>query len=107
MVARCLYKTLPPLTDSLPHLIRKRVFMIETSRALPPGRSGGNMTRRMKIFAGGAVLVLALAVAAALAQGMHGHGGPMGMDEFGHGGGHMLRFYTKYLDLTTDQQAQI
>jgi Spy/CpxP family protein refolding chaperone len=65
------------------------------------------MTRRTKIFAVGAVLVLALAVAAALAQGMHGHGGPMGMDEFGHGGGHMLRFYTKYLDLTTDQQAQI
>lgn len=44
-----------------------------------------------------------LAVCAAIAQGMHGHG-PGGPDgEFGH----MLGFYTHYLDLTTDQQAQM
>jgi protein CpxP len=42
-----------------------------------------------------------LAVAAAVAQGMHGHGGPDG--DFHH----MMRFFTKYLDLTSDQQAQV
>src|SRR6202795_5386845 len=42
-----------------------------------------------------------LAVAAALAQGMHGHGGPDG--DFHH----MMRFFTKYLDLSSDQQAQV
>jgi periplasmic protein CpxP/Spy len=42
-----------------------------------------------------------LAVAAAIAQGMHGHGGPDG--DFHH----MLGFFTHYLDLTTDQQAQV
>src|ERR1700688_5123473 len=42
-----------------------------------------------------------LAVAAALAQGMHGHGGPDG--DFHH----MMRFFTKYLDLTSDQQDQV
>jgi Spy/CpxP family protein refolding chaperone len=41
-----------------------------------------------------------LAVAAALAQGMHGHGGPDG--DFHH----MMGFFTRYLDLTSDQQAQ-
>jgi Spy/CpxP family protein refolding chaperone len=43
---------------------------------------------------------LILAVAAAFAQGMHGHGGPGGLE-------HMLGFYSDYLDLTTAQQDQI
>jgi periplasmic protein CpxP/Spy len=45
---------------------------------------------------------LILAVAAALAQGMHDRGGPMG-----HGFEHMLGFFTDYLDLTSAQQDQI
>jgi protein CpxP len=53
---------------------------------------------RIRILTIGAAVVLA--VAAAIAQGMQGHGGP-------HGDFHqMLAFYTKYLDLTSDQQAQ-
>jgi protein CpxP len=50
---------------------------------------------RTRILAIGAAVMLA--VAAAIAQGMHHHGGPGG--EFHH----ML----KQLDLTTDQQAQV
>ena len=52
-------------------------------------------TRIRILIIGAAVL---LAVAAAIAQGMH----------HGHGGGfdHMLGFFTRTLDLTTDQQAQ-
>jgi protein CpxP len=50
---------------------------------------------RIRIISIGSVALLA--VAAAIAQGMHGHGGPGG--EFHH----MLR----QLDLTTDQQAQV
>jgi protein CpxP len=54
---------------------------------------------RIRIVTIGAAVLLAAAVA--IAQGRHGHGGPDG--DFGH----MLGFYTHYLDLTTDQQAQV
>jgi periplasmic protein CpxP/Spy len=47
----------------------------------------------------GAALILA--VSAAIAQGMYGHGGRHG--DFNH----MLGFFTRQLDLTTDQQAQV
>jgi len=53
---------------------------------------------RTKVLAIGAAVIIA--VAAALAQGMHGHGGPGGFE-------HMLGFFTDYLDLTTAQQDQI
>jgi Spy/CpxP family protein refolding chaperone len=50
------------------------------------------------------VLIIAaaviLAVAGALAQGMHGRGGPGGFE-------HMLGFYSDYLDLSSAQQDQI
>ena len=49
--------------------------------------------------------VVALAVAAALAQGMHERGGPMG-PEFGFGG-HMLGYFSDVLDLSQAQQDQI
>lgn len=55
-------------------------------------------TRNRILIVGGAVII---AVAAALAQGMHGHGGPDG--DFHH----MMAFFTKQLDLTSDQQAQV
>lgn len=58
-------------------------------------------TRYLKILAGAAVLVLAVA---GLAQGMHG-GGRMG-HEFPFGG-HMLHFFSNYLDLTSAQQDQV
>jgi len=53
---------------------------------------------RTRILTIGAAVILA--VAAAIAQGMHGHGG--------HGGdfNHMLAFFTDKLDLTSDQQSQ-
>ena len=54
---------------------------------------------RTRILTIGAAIMLA--VAAVLAQGMHGHHGPDG--DFGH----MLRFFTHALDLTADQQAQV
>lgn len=54
---------------------------------------------RTRIIAIGAAIVVA--VAAAVAQGMHHGRGPDG--EFGH----MMGFFTHYLDLTTDQQAQV
>jgi len=60
------------------------------------------MKARHTILAVGAAVLLV--VAGALAQGMH-HGGPMG--EFGFGGGHMLGFFTRQLDLTSAQQDQI
>jgi protein CpxP len=103
-----LYKTLPRLTDSLPHLFENGVLISIDVRAAPnpaidqateitlqgePMKS----TRTRIITIGAAVL---LAVAAAIAQGMHGHGGPDGDMH------HMMRFFTHYLDLTTDQQAQ-
>lgn len=50
---------------------------------------------RIRIFTIGAAVLLAMA--AAIAQGMHGHGGP------GREFHHML----KQLDLTADQQAQV
>ena len=59
--------------------------------------------RYLKILAAAAVLVLAVA---GLAQGMHGGpGGPMG-HEFPFGG-HMLHFFSDYLDLTSAQQEQV
>ena len=54
---------------------------------------------RTRILTVGAAVVLA--VAAVLAQGMHGHGGPDGNFH------HMVAFFTKHLDLTSDQQAQV
>ena len=54
---------------------------------------------RVRIFTIGAALILA--VAAAIAQGMHGHGGRHG--DFNH----MLGFFTRQLDLSSDQQAQV
>jgi Spy/CpxP family protein refolding chaperone len=69
---------------------------------LPPD-SGGNMkVNRTGFFAAGSALLIVLAVAAALAQGMHHHGGPMG--DFG--GEHMLSYFTDVLDLTQAQQDQ-
>jgi protein CpxP len=56
-------------------------------------------SKHIRIVTIAAAVVLAVAVA--LAQGMHGHGGPDG--DFHH----MMRFFTKYLDLTSDQQAQV
>jgi periplasmic protein CpxP/Spy len=54
-------------------------------------------TRTRILVIGAAVM---LAVVAAIAQGMHHHGGPGG--EFNH----MLAFFTDKLDLTADQQTQ-
>jgi protein CpxP len=54
---------------------------------------------RIRILTIGAAVILA--VAAAIAQGMHGHGGPDG--HFNH----MLEFFTDYLDLSSAQQAQV
>jgi len=60
-------------------------------------------TTYLRILAVAAVLVLAVA---GLAQGMHGGpGGPMG-HEFPFGG-HMLHFFSDYLDLTSAQQEQV
>ena len=53
---------------------------------------------RTRILTIGAAVILA--VAAAIAQGMHGYGGPGGDFE------HMLGFFTDYLDLTARQQAR-
>jgi Spy/CpxP family protein refolding chaperone len=53
---------------------------------------------RIRIITIGAAVILA--VAAAIAQGMHGHHGRDG--DFNH----MLTFFTDYLDLTADQQTQ-
>jgi periplasmic protein CpxP/Spy len=54
---------------------------------------------RIRILTIGAAVVLA--VAAAIAQGMHGHGGP------GGGFDHMLGFMSDYLDLSSAQQDQV
>jgi Spy/CpxP family protein refolding chaperone len=54
---------------------------------------------RIRILTIGTAVILA--VAAAIAQGMHGHGGPDG--DFHH----MLGFFTHYLNLTADQQTQV
>lgn len=53
---------------------------------------------RIRILTIGAAVILA--VAAAIAQGMHGHRGPGG--DFDH----MLGFFADKLDLTSDQQSQ-
>jgi periplasmic protein CpxP/Spy len=53
---------------------------------------------RTRILTIGAAVILA--VAAAIAQGMHGQGP-------GGGFNHMLEFFTDYLDLTSAQQAQV
>lgn len=58
--------------------------------------------KRIQILAVTAAAVLA--VAAALAQGMHHHRGPMGA-EFGFGD-HMLGYFSDVLDLTQAQQDQ-
>jgi len=58
---------------------------------------------RTRFFAAGTALVIVLAVAAALAQGMHHHGGPMG--DFGFGD-HMFNYLSDALDLTQAQQDQ-
>src|SRR5260370_34047397 len=54
---------------------------------------------RIPLLTRGAAVILG--VAAAIAQGMHGHGGPDG--HFNH----MLEFFTDYLDLSSAQQAQV
>ena len=54
---------------------------------------------RIRILTIGAAVMLA--VAAAIAQGPHGFGGPGG--DFRH----MLGFFTDYLDLTSAQQDQV
>jgi protein CpxP len=54
---------------------------------------------RIRILTIGAAVILA--VTAAIAQGMHGRGGP------GGGFNHMLEFFSDYLDLTSAQQAQV
>jgi len=54
-------------------------------------------TRTRVLIIGAAVI---LAVAAAVAQGMRGHGGRGGFE-------HMLGFYSDYLDLSSAQQDQI
>ena len=59
---------------------------------------------RFRIFAASTALLVVLGIAAALAQGMHHHGGPMG-GEFGFGD-HMLGYFTDVLDLTQAQQDQ-
>jgi protein CpxP len=58
--------------------------------------------RRIKILAITAAVLLA--IGAALAQGMHHHGGMMG-GEFGFGD-HMLSYFSDVLDLTQAQQDQ-
>jgi periplasmic protein CpxP/Spy len=55
---------------------------------------------RVRILTISAALILAVA-GAAIAQGMHRHGGPDG--DFNH----MMGFFTRYLDLTTEQQTQV
>ncbi len=60
-------------------------------------------TSRTRIFAVSTTFVVVLAVAAALAQGMHHHGGMGG--EFGFGD-HMLGYLSDVLDLTQAQQDQ-
>lgn len=54
---------------------------------------------RIRILTIGSAVILA--VAAAIAQGMHGHGGPGGGFE------HMLGFMSDYLDLSAAQQDQV
>jgi Spy/CpxP family protein refolding chaperone len=60
-------------------------------------------TRNTRFFAASTALLVVLAVATALAQGMHHHGGPMG--EFGFGD-HMLNYFSDVLDLSQAQQDQ-
>lgn len=58
--------------------------------------------RRIQILAVTAAVLLA--IGAALAQGMHHHGGPMG-GEFGFGD-HILNYFSDVLDLSQAQQDQ-
>ena len=60
-------------------------------------------SNRIGLFSVGTSLLVVLAVATALAQGMHHHGGPMG--EFGFGDD-MLSHMSDMLDLTQAQQDQ-
>src|SRR6202158_1928421 len=74
----------------------------EPSRSTQVNKEIQMKSTRIRILTIGAAVTLA--VAAAIAQGMHGmhgHGGPDG--DFHH----MLAFFTDKLDLTSDQQAQV
>jgi protein CpxP len=111
------------LTDSLRHIFENGVHICidvdiraasrtpEKQRSNDPGESSRSTqvnkeiqmkSTRIRILTIGAAVIVA--VAAAIAQGMHGmhgHGGPDG--DFHH----MLAFFTDKLDLTSDQQAQV
>src|SRR5215467_8665981 len=78
--SQLLYKTLPRLTDSLPHLSQTRVSMNVAPVSATPDLEEANMSKRTQFWMIGGALVLALAVAgAAVAQGMH-HGMDHGFD---------------------------
>src|SRR6266436_1104363 len=122
-MTRSLYKTLPRLTDSLRHIFENGVHICididvdvraasRTPKKIQRSRRISKSTQvhkeiqmkstRIRILTIGAAVIVA--VAAAIAQGMHGmhgHGGPDG--DFHH----MLSFFTDKLDLTSDQQAQV
>src|SRR5882762_8813090 len=99
-ITRWLYKTLPRLTDSLPHILQNGVLICIDVRAASRTRGDQPMkSTRIRILTISAAVIVA--VAAAIAQGMHGHGGS------GHDFNHMLGFFTDKLDLTSDQQAQV
>src|SRR5664279_2956594 len=102
-----LYKTLPRLTDSLPLILQNGVLICMRRFGLPPepheirrkSKGVSMKSTRIRIFTIGAAVLLA--VAAAIAQGMHhGHGGPGGDLN------HILAFFTDKLDLPADQQNQ-
>src|ERR1700687_5588787 len=71
----------------------------EPSRSTQVNKEIQMKSTRIRILTISAAVILA--VAAAIAQGMHGHGGPDG--DFHH----MMGFFTHALDLTSDQQAQV
>jgi periplasmic protein CpxP/Spy len=104
------------LTDSLRHIFENGVHIcidvdVRAASRTPQDIQRSRRTKqvnnkeiqmkstRIRILTIGAAVILA--VAAAIAQGMHGHGGPDG--DFHH----MLAFFTDKLDLTSDQQAQV
>jgi protein CpxP len=109
------------LTDSLRHIFENGVHICidvdvraasrtpkdptiqeNQSRSTQVNKEIQMKSTRIRILTIGAAVTLA--VAAAIAQGMHGmhgHGGPDG--DFHH----MLAFFTDKLDLSSDQQAQV
>jgi periplasmic protein CpxP/Spy len=99
-----LYKTLLPLTDSLPPTGRGALLIITEDVKVPAAKSAGGAhmkTRYFKIAA--VVLVLAVMTAIAVSQTvkrahMRGHG---------MFGGPMLGMYVHQLDLTDAQRAQV